>query len=82
MDGSKKIEELKNLSINKLKEKIVSIKKELPREEQNIITFSKNFTLSLSNFCQNQCGYCFYNQNIPKENKEDNVVLNKEDTII
>ena len=32
MDGSKKIEELKNLSINKLKEKIVSIKKELPRE--------------------------------------------------
>ena len=81
MDGSKKIEKLKNLSINKLKEKIVSIKKELPREEQNIITFSKNFTLSLSNFCQNQCGYCFYNQNIPKAIKEDNVVLIKEDTI-
>jgi len=81
MDVSKKIEDLKNLSISKLREKIVSVKKELPREEQNIITFSKNFTLSLSNFCQNQCGYCFYNQTIPKENKEDNVVLIKEDTI-
>jgi len=81
MDVSKKIEELKNLSISKLREKIVSIKKELPREEQNIITFSKNFTLSLSNFCQNQCGYCFYNQTIPKEDKEDNVVLIKEETI-
>ena len=43
--------------------------------ERKIITFSKNFTLSLSNYCQNQCGYCFYNHRIPKSGKEENIVL-------
>jgi len=81
MNLSQKVEELENLTIKKLKEKIESIRTELPREEQKVITFSKNFTLSLSNYCQNQCGYCFYNQNIPKENKEHNIVLIKEDKI-
>ncbi|MHA1240587.1 MAG: 7,8-didemethyl-8-hydroxy-5-deazariboflavin synthase subunit CofG [Promethearchaeota archaeon] len=78
---SQKVKELENLTIKKLKEKIKSIKKELPREEQKVITFSKNFTLSLSNYCQNQCGYCFYNQTIPKENNEQNIVLIKSDKI-
>jgi len=81
MNIAQKIEDLEKISIKKLKEKIKNIKTELPREEQKIITFSKNFTLSLSNYCQNQCGYCFYNQNIPKENKEQNVVLIKDDKI-
>ncbi|MBY8987798.1 MAG: 7,8-didemethyl-8-hydroxy-5-deazariboflavin synthase subunit CofG [Candidatus Lokiarchaeota archaeon] len=81
MKPSQKVEELEKLSIKRLKEKIQSIRTELPREEQKVITFSKNFTLSLSNYCQNQCGYCFYNQTIPKENKEHNVVLIKEDKI-
>jgi len=81
MNLSQKVEELENLTIKRLKEKIESIRTELPREEQKVITFSKNFTLSLSNYCQNQCGYCFYNQTIPKANKEHNIVLIKEDTI-
>jgi len=81
MKLSQKVEELENLTIKRLKEKIESIKTELPKEEQNVITFSKNFTLSLSNYCQNQCGYCFYNQTIPKEDKEHNTVLIIEDEI-
>ncbi|MBY8981120.1 MAG: 7,8-didemethyl-8-hydroxy-5-deazariboflavin synthase subunit CofG [Candidatus Lokiarchaeota archaeon] len=81
MNLSQKVEELENLTIKKLKEKIKSIKKELPREEQKVITFSKNFTLSLSNYCQNQCAYCFYNQTIPKENNEQNIVLIRKDKI-
>ncbi|MHA1460693.1 MAG: 7,8-didemethyl-8-hydroxy-5-deazariboflavin synthase subunit CofG [Promethearchaeota archaeon] len=81
MKVAQKIEELENLSIKSLKQKIERIRTELPKEEQKVITFSKNFTLSLSNYCQNQCGYCFYNQTIPKENKEHNIVLIKEDKI-
>ncbi len=81
MKVTQNIEELESISIKKLKEKIDSIKTELPKEEQKVITFSKNFTLSLSNYCQNQCGYCFYNQRIHKENNEQNVVLIKEDKI-
>jgi len=81
MKLSQKVEELENLTIKRLKEKIESIKMELPKEEQKVITFSKNFTLSLSNYCQNQCGYCFYNQTIPKEDKEHNTVLIIEDEI-
>ncbi|MFX0071030.1 MAG: 7,8-didemethyl-8-hydroxy-5-deazariboflavin synthase subunit CofG [Candidatus Hermodarchaeota archaeon] len=47
----------------------------LPKEERNVITFSKNFTISLSNYCQNQCGYCFYNYKVPKINTDENIVL-------
>lgn len=57
-----------HLSIQKLKKIVKEIKSFLPKDERNIITYSKNFTLSLSNYCQNQCKYCFYNYNIPKNN--------------
>ncbi|MFX1447266.1 MAG: 7,8-didemethyl-8-hydroxy-5-deazariboflavin synthase subunit CofG, partial [Promethearchaeota archaeon] len=75
------MQDLEKISIKKLKEKISYIKKELPKKEQKVITFSRNFTLSLSNYCQNQCGYCFYNQNVSKANVEHNVVLIEEDKI-
>jgi FO synthase subunit 1 len=66
---------LKNISLRKLKEKVREIKSLLPKDNRFIITYSKNFTLSLSNYCQNFCGYCFYNYRIPKNAKEGNVVL-------
>lgn len=72
----------KNLSLNKIKEKVKEIKAQLPKEEQKIITYSKNFTLSLSNYCENQCGYCFYNYKIPKINGEGNVVLLDNERIV
>jgi len=74
----KEIEKFKSLSIQKLKEKVNSVKS---REEQKVITFSKNFTISLSNYCQNQCGYCFYNFKVPKLNGKENVVLIENDEI-
>ncbi|MBA7654226.1 7,8-didemethyl-8-hydroxy-5-deazariboflavin synthase [subsurface metagenome] len=77
----KKVKELKSLSIRKLKEKVNEIKNELDKEEQKIITYSKNFTLSLSNYCQNQCGYCFYNHRIAKETGEKNVVLIEDEKV-
>ncbi len=66
---------LKGLSIKKLKNKVREIKAQLPIEEKNLISFSKNFTLSLSNYCQNDCGYCFYNYRVPKLNGEGNVII-------
>ncbi len=42
---------LKKFSIKKLKQEVKEIKSQLPNEEQNVITYSKNFTLSLSNYC-------------------------------
>ena len=70
-----KIKQLKALNIKKLREKVKDIKAQLSEDEGNVITYSKNFTLSLSNYCVNQCGYCFYNYKIPKLNDEDNVIL-------
>lgn len=70
-----KIKQLKSLNIKKLREKVNEIKAQLSEEERNVITYSKNFTLSLSNYCVNQCGYCYYNYKIPKQNDEDNLVL-------
>jgi FO synthase subunit 1 len=81
MKTTQKIEELERISIKKLKEEVSLIRTELPKEEQKVVTFSRNFTLSLSNYCQNQCGYCFYNQTISKGNSEQNVVLMEEDKI-
>ena len=75
----KDIESYKSLSIQKIKERVSSFKL---REEQHIITFSKNFTISLSNYCQNQCGYCFYNYKIPKLGGKGNVVLIENDDYI
>jgi len=66
---------LKHLSLKKLKEKVKEIKAHLSSEEQNVITFSKNFTLSLSNYCQNQCRYCFYNYKIRKQEGQANEIL-------
>ena len=69
------INSLGSLSLLDIKEKVKQIKDQLPNEEKNIITYSKNFTLSLSNYCQNECGYCFYNFKVPKLDGQGNVVL-------
>ena len=81
MNVSKNLERLKYLSLKRLKAEVSEVRSELPTEKQNIITYSKNFTISLSNYCQNRCKYCFYNQTIPKESGEENVVLIKEEKI-
>ncbi len=75
MNNREDIEYFKSLSIKKIKEKVKEIKAQLPKEEQNVITYSKNFTLSLSNYCQNFCSYCFYNYKVPKVSGEGNVIL-------
>jgi FO synthase subunit 1 len=66
---------LKKVTLRKLREKVGDIKSQLTKENRNKITYSKNFTLSLSNYCQNFCGYCFYNYRIPKTGGEGNVTL-------
>lgn len=58
-----------------LKRNVGELQEELPEEQKNQITYSKNFTISLSNYCVNQCGYCFYNYKVPKLSGEGNVVL-------
>jgi len=65
----------KKLTLKQIREKVNKIKDQLPSDEKKVITYSKNFTLSLSNYCVNQCGYCFYNFKIPKLNGESNVIL-------
>ncbi|MHA2392036.1 MAG: 7,8-didemethyl-8-hydroxy-5-deazariboflavin synthase subunit CofG [Promethearchaeota archaeon] len=67
----KDIHFLKHITLRKLREKVRVIKSNLPKE----ISYSKNFTLSLSNYCQNFCNYCFYNHRIPKIKGEENIVL-------
>lgn len=75
MSSYSDISYFKDLTIRNLKAKVKEIKAQLPREEQDTITYSKNFTISLSNYCQNQCGYCSYNYKIPKLNRKSNVIL-------
>ena len=65
----------KKLTLKQIKEKVKVIKDQLPSDEEKIITYSKNFTLSLSNYCVNQCEYCSYNFKIPKLSGEGNVIL-------
>ena len=77
-----KITQLKNLKFNKIREKVKEIKTELSEQECSVITYSRNFTLSLSNYCVNQCGYCYYNYKIPKLNSEDNVILLRNEQIV
>jgi len=72
---NKEIEHLKSFSLKKLKEKVQNIKSNLPQDEQKVISYSKNFTLALSNYCENQCGYCFFNYKVPKLSGEGNVIL-------
>lgn len=74
MNYHSEIKSFKKLALKQLKESVKSIKEQLPSEEQKVITYSKNFTLSLSNYCVNQCGYCFYNYKIPKLSGEGNVI--------
>ncbi|MBN1801918.1 MAG: 7,8-didemethyl-8-hydroxy-5-deazariboflavin synthase subunit CofG [Candidatus Lokiarchaeota archaeon] len=69
------LEKLNTLSIKEIKQQVVEIKSRLPEEKRNIITYSRNFTLSLSNYCENQCGYCFFNYKIPKINGEGNIIV-------
>ncbi|MHA1293263.1 MAG: 7,8-didemethyl-8-hydroxy-5-deazariboflavin synthase subunit CofG, partial [Promethearchaeota archaeon] len=72
----------KNISFKNLKEKIKDIKLQLPPEQQKVITYSKNFTLSLSNYCQNQCKYCFYNFKVPKLSGDGNVIILKNEDLV
>lgn len=65
----------KNLSISSIKEEVAKVKGELPREKRRVITFSKNITFSLSNYCQNNCGYCHYQFRLPKPDGKGNTVL-------
>ena len=75
MNRSNEIEHLKTLSLKKLRDKVQEIRSHLPQNEQIAISYSKNFTLALSNYCENQCGYCFFNYEVPKLSGEGNVIL-------
>jgi len=77
----KEIEDFKDISLKRLREKINEIKECLPQEKQNIITYSRNFTLSLSNYCINNCGYCYYNFRVPKYGANKNVTLLSNDKV-
>jgi 7,8-didemethyl-8-hydroxy-5-deazariboflavin synthase CofG subunit len=70
------ISKLKDLSLSKLKKLIKADQEAIPdRDERKRITYSKNFTISLSNYCHNFCGYCFYNHRVPKEKNDENIAL-------
>ncbi len=71
----REIESLKNLTLKELRGRAKNTKSHLPNDERFTITYSRNFTLSLSNYCQNFCGYCFYNHRIPKLNGEGSIIL-------
>jgi 7,8-didemethyl-8-hydroxy-5-deazariboflavin synthase CofG subunit len=70
-----------SLSLQELRKKIKDIKTESPHKKRNIITYSRNFTLSLSNYCRNNCKYCYYNHRIPKAKKNDNTILLRQERI-
>ena len=80
--NEKKIKQLKSLTVKKLRINAIDIKAQIPKEIRYVITYSKNFTLSLSNYCINQCGYCFYNYKIPKSRGKGNVILLSKDQIV
>ncbi len=75
MNNGAQIQKFKNLSLYKIKENVREIRSQLPRSMRNIITYSKNFTLSLSNYCINNCNYCYYNYRVLKQGKEGNIIL-------
>jgi FO synthase subunit 1 len=81
MDKISEIKSFKKLTWKKLREKVNLIRDKLPDDKKKVITYSKNFTMSLSNYCVNQCGYCYYNYKIPKLNGETNVILLNETQI-
>ena len=75
MISEKEILKYKDLSLKKLKLMVNEVRNQKSLEVRNLISYSKNFTLSLSNYCENQCGYCYYNDHIAKTGKEENTVL-------
>jgi FO synthase subunit 1 len=77
----KEIEYFKDISLKRLREKVKEIIDCLPEEKQNVITYSRNFTLSLSNYCINNCGYCYYNFRVPKYGANKNVILLSKDKV-
>ena len=82
MNKDSEIKSFKKLTLKQLRARVKNIKEQLPSNEKNVITYSKNFTLSLSNYCVNQCGYCFYNYKIPKLSGQGNVVLLSNEQIV
>jgi FO synthase subunit 1 len=76
-----RIKDLLVLSLTQIQDRVLKIRSELKTKQRYIITFSRNYTLSLSNYCQNQCGYCYYNYLIPKNSGEKNTILLSEKEI-
>jgi FO synthase subunit 1 len=74
-ESSHLVYKLKSLSLRKIKQRVNEIRNDLYKEHDKFITYSKNFTISLSNYCRNQCSYCFYNHRVPKAHDNGNVVL-------
>jgi FO synthase subunit 1 len=75
------VENLKALSFRSVKEKVKEIRKEFNKEDNKVITYSKNFTISLSNYCINQCSYCFYNHRVLKNQDIGNTILISNSTL-
>lgn len=69
------VEKLKSLSLRKIKQRVSEIRNDFNKEYDKKITYSKNFTVSLSNYCRNRCSYCFYNHRVPKSDSNGNVIL-------
>ncbi|MHA1197618.1 MAG: hypothetical protein ACTSSM_16195, partial [Promethearchaeota archaeon] len=65
----------KYFSMEKLKRMVNQVRDDLPVNKRFEITYSRNFTLSLSNFCKNFCSYCYYNHRIPKRENIKNIEL-------
>jgi len=60
---------LVKLSLREIRKKVREIKNELPHDERDIITFSKNYTIPLSNYCINNCSYCYFNHRMKTQNE-------------
>ncbi|TXT60568.1 MAG: FO synthase subunit 1 [Promethearchaeota archaeon] len=75
INKNKEIEKYKALTLRSLKHKVKELKRDFLEEKQKSITYSRNFTLSLSNYCINNCGYCYYKYTIPKQKISKNVTL-------
>ncbi len=69
------IEKLKSISLRKIQKKVSEITSEFNKEHDKVITYSRNFTISLSNYCLNHCSYCFYNHRVPKDQDNRNTIL-------
>ncbi|MBD3216431.1 MAG: 7,8-didemethyl-8-hydroxy-5-deazariboflavin synthase subunit CofG [Candidatus Lokiarchaeota archaeon] len=81
MTKALRIKDLLELTLTEIQDRVLKIRSELKPKHRHIITYSKNYTLSLSNYCQNQCGYCYYNYLVPKNSVEKNTILLSEEEI-